>query len=184
MLVGAWTRCGTGSAIGDPTNEAGLEFSADGRLQRLVRAADGTVASGSGPGNEGAWTVIDTTDMNGPGSYQVDLTVDGSGTRITFPVILAAPSAVRFVGMTGADHLRGRPADGVPTPEPTAPQEPTTLPPTGIGTSGVVFLSAVVVTLLGLALQTITRVRRTDPQCRGQIERPASFQYSSFRSRL
>jgi hypothetical protein len=151
LLVGPWTRCGLGSAIGVADGEAGLEFAADGRFRRLVRLADGTVVPGS-DGQEGTWIVRDTTTMNGPGSYQVDLAVDGQGTFVTMPAFLGSPVSVRFVGsQVQADYVRGQPADSAPT----APQLPIGLPPTGTDTSTILALCAAVLTMFGLTLRRL-----------------------------
>lgn len=156
LLVGPWTRCGSGSAIGNPAGEAGLVFAADGTFRRLVRAADGTVVPASGVGQEGTWVVRDTTSMNGPGSYQVDLTVDGSGTYISAPVFLASPTTVRFVGtQVQADYISGQPPDAAPG----SPQAPTELPPTGDTTVVILLISAALMVLLGLTARAVTRHR-------------------------
>ena len=154
LLVGPWTRCGDGSAIGNPDGEAGLEFTSDGSFRRLVRSADGTVVPGSGVGDQGTWTVIDTTTMNGPGSYQLNLTVDGDGTYISSPVFLASPLSVRFVAtQTPADYVRGQPSDIAPT----SPQAPTELPPTGDNTVVVLLISASLMMLFGVACRAGSR---------------------------
>jgi len=154
LLVGPWNRCGGGSAIGNPDGEAGLEFTSDGSFRRLVRSADGTVVPGSGIEDHGTWTVIDTTGMNGQGSYQVNLTVDGSGTYITLPVFLASPMSVRFVGtQMQADYVSGRLADVAPT----SPHVPTELPPTGNDTVVVLLISASLMMWFGVAFSAASR---------------------------
>lgn len=154
LLVGSWTRCGEGSAIGNPDGEAGLEFISDGSFRRLVRSADGTVVPGSGIGDHGTWTVIDTTSINGPDSYQLDVTVDGSGRYITAPVFLASPMSVRFVGtQMQADYVRDQPSNTAPT----TPNVPTKLPATGDDTVVVVLISASLMVFLGLAFRAGSR---------------------------
>jgi hypothetical protein len=158
LLVGSWTHCAGVSAIGSAEGEAGLEFTSDGRFRRLVRSSDGTVTPGSGDGQEGTWTVIDATSMNGPGWYQVSLAVDGRGTYGSFSTFFeSSPTSVRFVGMQGvADYVKGQPPNGAPS----NPPMPTELPPTGSATVVILLISAALMVLFGLTARSVTRLRR------------------------
>jgi len=49
-----------------------------------------------GWGNEGGWTVVDTSAMNGPGTYQLNLKIDGEGTVVTLPVFSSGPPKMRL----------------------------------------------------------------------------------------
>lgn len=152
LLIGSWTLCGDASALGDPTGEVGLEITADGHLYRLVRNADGTIIRGVGSGQEFSWTVTDTTAMNGPGSYQVDLQVAGGGTMFLTAQFLESPPFVRFVGMNAgprADYLRGEPL-------------PRAMPATGSNGLAPLLILAALVTLLGVALRAVSRVGRSE----------------------
>lgn len=152
LLIGSWTLCGDTSALGDPTGEVGLEITADGHLHRLARTADGTIIRGVGPGQEFTWTVTDTTAMNGPGSYQVDLQVAGGGTMILTAQFLGSPPFVRFIGMNAgprADYLRGEPS-------------PTTMPATGSYALASLLVLAGLVTLLGVAMRAVAHVGRSE----------------------
>jgi hypothetical protein len=55
-----------------------------------------TLAALHGWSNEGSWQTIDTSMMNGPGVYQLNLSIDGSGTVITIPQIAAGPELMRL----------------------------------------------------------------------------------------
>lgn len=157
LLVGPWTHCAGGSPIGNPDGEAGLEFTADGRFRRLVRGADGAIVPGSGDGQEGTWTVIDTTSMNGPGWYQVSLTVDGRGAYGSSLVFfVTSPMTVRFVGMQGlADYVSGQPPADAPSTH-----VPSDLPPTGDSTVLILLISAATMVLLGGTLRAVSRHHR------------------------
>jgi hypothetical protein len=145
------------SAIGSAEGEAGLEFTSDGRFRRLVRSSDGTVGPGIGDGQEGTWTVIDATSMNGPGWYQVSLAVDGRGTYGSFSNFFeTSPTTVRFVGMQGtADYVKGQP----PNAAPSNPSMPTELPPTGSATVVILVIAAALMMLLGLTARSVARHR-------------------------
>jgi hypothetical protein len=153
LLVGVWTRCGEQSVVVNPAGEVGLEITADGHFYELARSADGTTTRLVGDGQTGVWTIIDTTAMNGPGSYQLDLQIAGQGMRTGQPVFLASPPFVRFVGIDmgvgqgNADYLRGEP--------------PTGFPRTGNGTIATLLISAVLATSLGLAMQVLSRKPRS-----------------------
>ena len=155
LLVGTWTHCAGGSAIGNAEGEAGLEFTSDGRFRRLARTTDGTVVPGSGDGQEGSWTVIDATGMNGPGWYQVSLAVDGRGTYHSFSTFFeTSPTTVRFMGMQGlADYVEGQP----PNVAPSNPQLPAELPPTGDTTIVLLVTAAALLALLGLTARSVAR---------------------------
>jgi hypothetical protein len=59
-------------------------------------------------GWEGSWEAIDTSLMNGPGNYQLNLKIDGSGTVITAPQFAESPAVVRLNnnGYFIADYVR------------------------------------------------------------------------------
>ncbi len=175
LLVGAWALCGDRSVLGDTADEVGLEFSADGRFRRLVLDAAGNRIRAVGDGNEGTWDLIDSTAINGPGSFQLDLRIMGRGTVPTFPLFLETPPFVRFVGdgLTGADYLRAEPLPEPPpgppqtapppaVPPPTAPPAtataPSELPATGNGPLTPLLVVALLLTLLGMVVRAWSRV--------------------------
>lgn len=151
LLVGAWERCGPTSVFGSVREgEVGVEFTADGRFFRLYRGAGASLVRGAGVGEEGTWTVEDTTAMNGPGFYGVSLRgLDGGGWPAQ-PAFLATPPFVRFVGYPAhtSDYLRST----GPAPAST----PQVLPETGV-TAWVPLLGAVASITVGLVLVRMTR---------------------------
>jgi hypothetical protein len=106
LLVGVWSLCGTPSVFG--TDEAGLEISADGHWWKLQSDESGGMARIEGWNNEGTWETIDTSVMNGPGVYQLNLHIDGSGTVITMPVFASNPDKMRLSneGVYTGDYVR------------------------------------------------------------------------------
>lgn len=93
MIVGIWQQCSESSVFG--TAEAGLKIDADGSWSKL-ELVDGELTSLHGWNNEGSWETLDTSRMNGPGVYQLNLSIDGSGTVITIPQIAAEPELMRL----------------------------------------------------------------------------------------
>jgi hypothetical protein len=66
-------------------------------------------------GNEGTWAAIDTRAMNGPGTYQLNLKINGEGTVITLPVLSSGPPKMRLSnnGVYTADYVPSSPrSDG------------------------------------------------------------------------
>ncbi len=113
LLVGTWVRCGETSVLGPVLpGEVGLDILADGRFFRLYDDSQGGLTRGDGPGQEGRWEVIDNTVMNGPGSYQVNLTVEGVGTFHAPAVVLERPVHLRLGEFPPADYRR--PLDQLP----------------------------------------------------------------------
>jgi hypothetical protein len=183
LLVNTWIRCGDNSALGPVLpGEVGLEIDVDGRFYRLYDDGQGGLIRASGDDQEGTWTIVDTTQMNGPGSYQLNLTL-GQGTRIGHVLVLQQPTQFRFLGDPPADYqLWTGPAPvtgdapSAPTPIPGGSPSPPSAPPTSepphalpaTGTTGAV--SAVALALLagGIVLVRIGRSRpsrtvRPDP---------------------
>jgi hypothetical protein len=104
-VVGDWLLCGTTSVFG--TNEQGLEISPDGSWSKLTLNPAGRPVAMRGWGNQGAWSVVDTSAMNGPGTYQLNLKIDGEGTVITLPVFSSGPPKMRLSneGVYTADYV-------------------------------------------------------------------------------
>ena len=135
LLAGTWLTCNESSPFGPRAfGEVGIMLTPDGRFARVYEDSEGVLLSANGPGQEGTWVVFDTTTMNGPGSYQVDLNLLDVGTVIGHAVFLQQPTHFRLVtgGVPTIDYqpattmpVPGRP----PTPAPTEP--PDDLPETG-----------------------------------------------------
>lgn len=108
QLIGRWKLCTTTSVFG--TVEDGLEIAADGRWYKLYADGAGGLKRGSGFDHEGRWTIIDTSAMNGPGSFQLNLDIDGSGTVLTHPQFSQAPRGMRLnnTGVWIGDYVATR----------------------------------------------------------------------------
>lgn len=107
LLVGRWLLCDSASVFGT-TDEVGLIIHADFTWQKLLRDEQGNLVAASAWEQSGDWESIDTSDMNGPGSFQLNLHVDGSGTIYTHPVFAVEPSVMRLDnnGVFIADYLK------------------------------------------------------------------------------
>ena len=108
-----WIRCDGGPFPGSQLDDVGLEVTADLGFHRLYDV-DGTIVRARGVFQEGVVTVLDLTDMNGPGSYQVDWQFLGGGTSPEFPSFPASPDMMRLDG-SGATYVRDlttAPVDG------------------------------------------------------------------------
>jgi hypothetical protein len=104
-VVGVWLLCRTPSVFG--TSEQGLDVSPDGTWFKLAQGSAGVLVADRGWGNEGTWAVVDTSAMNGPGNYQLNLKIDGGGTVITLPVFSSRPRTMRLNnnGVYTADYV-------------------------------------------------------------------------------
>lgn len=103
-VEGAWVLCASPSVFG--TQESGLEIRPDHRWSKLD-LQHGRLVREQGWGNEGSWNARDDTQENGPGSYQINFTIDGSGTVISLPVFAASVPVMRLVnnGVFTADYI-------------------------------------------------------------------------------
>ena len=169
LLVNTWIRCGDDSALGPVLpGEVGLDIDADGRFYRLYDDGQGGLTRTSGDDQEGTWTIVDTTAMNQPGSYQLNVT-QRQGTRTGHVIVLQQPTHFRFLADPSADYQLWTGPAQVPGGSPSAPTPPPTsepvhaLPPTG--TTGVV--SAVALALLaggiGIGRSRTSGTVRQDP---------------------
>jgi len=86
-IVGQWMSCSTTSVFGTP--EAGLEITADGNWYKLIENA-GQIVRATEPADVGNYEVIDTSSMNGPGWFQLNLT-SGLGTVMVHPKFTVQP---------------------------------------------------------------------------------------------
>lgn len=96
LIVGSWLLCSPESAFGT-TDEQGLVIYDNYRWAKLFDPGEGELEPGVGWGLEGTWESLDTSDANGPGVYQLNLNIDGSGgTVITVPVLAETPEYMRL----------------------------------------------------------------------------------------
>lgn len=105
-LLGQWVLCGATSVFG--TNEAGLEFAADGSWYKLY-ASGGALVRGQGFDGQGTWSIVDTSAVNGTANpYQLNLNVGGgTGFIPLFPAFATNPRKMRLdnSGITNADYV-------------------------------------------------------------------------------
>ncbi len=100
-LVGRWLWCGEGGH--DPT-AVGIEFAADGRYYLLHRQGDTCVRS-FGFDRAGSWSTEDISGQNNPGTYQVIMRWDGSGTGGIVPAFSGSPRKLRDRGPSSLGTL-------------------------------------------------------------------------------
>jgi hypothetical protein len=91
LLVGNWLACDSPSFFG--TDDAGLVLGADGHWAKLARTGVDLVEM-DGRDNRGSWEILDTSSMNGPGHFQINLTSLAGGTRMSSVVIIAPSKLV------------------------------------------------------------------------------------------
>jgi hypothetical protein len=94
-LVRRWVLCGAQSFFGT-SDESGLEFASDGRWYKLFCDSAGQLVRGQGAVVGGNWSLTDTSVMNGPGYFQLNIDIDGSGRVITFPALSDDPVKMRL----------------------------------------------------------------------------------------
>lgn len=126
VMTGVWLLCQSPSFFG--TSEAGMELGADGRWSKLERTPSGALARSGGWGNEGSWSTYDTSAMNGPLTYQLNVYVDGGGASYTTPFFGEGSSSsgitkVKLDNMSGPVAYVPAPAGTkiLPVPFPPAP---------------------------------------------------------------
>lgn len=95
LLVGTWLLCDPISVFGT-TEDVGLVINADFTWQKLLRTDDGEVVAPSAWGQAGTWESLDTSSMNGPGFFQLNIAVNGSGMIYTHPVFAIEPDVMRL----------------------------------------------------------------------------------------
>jgi hypothetical protein len=108
-ITGRWLSCGGsvfGSA-GDP-GDVGIDIAPDGTFHRLylLPGTDAIVVVGHGFGREGTWSALDTSQMNGPGSFQLDFHIAGTGSVNSFPQAASSPRTLGLQNTMTADTSR------------------------------------------------------------------------------
>lgn len=104
LIAGTWIRCDGPPLFGDGSpGEVGVDV-VGGRFYRLYSADDGSLIRAEGVDQEGTLAILDTTSMNGPGSYQSNWKLLGQGTAIFTPSFFRTPSVMGLTGMSGASH--------------------------------------------------------------------------------
>lgn len=107
LIVGGWLLCSPESTFGT-NDEQGLVIYEDQRWAKLFDQGEGEFVPGAGWGLEGTWESLDTSASNGPGVYQLNLNIDGSGTVITTPLLAEEPEYMRLDnnGVFVGDYVR------------------------------------------------------------------------------
>lgn len=95
-IIGAWVLCSAESPLGPDAGESGILLDADGTWFMLFQDESGVLLPASGFDREGTWDVIDTASFNGPGSFQLNLSIFGRGTVISHPEFTAQPVTMRI----------------------------------------------------------------------------------------
>jgi hypothetical protein len=104
LLVGNWLACDRPSFFG--TDDAGLAIGADGHWAKLARTGAGDLVEMDGRDNRGSWKVLDTSSMNGPGHFQINLTSLTGGTRMSSVVLIApAKLVLNNMGVSGGTYV-------------------------------------------------------------------------------
>lgn len=120
LLVGTWIQCEGEPLPWPPGDYVGIQFDADGTYY-LVYEVGGSLVRTEGLLEQGTWRVIDTTEANGPGFYQLNLTTLGGGTATGRVVVLQQPIHFRFGGYSTADYQLWNGPAPVPGDAPSAP---------------------------------------------------------------
>jgi len=98
LMTRAWLRC-DGSPMFARYDTRGFQLSDDGTWRFLLADGDGLVR-GQGFENEGTWEVIDTTDGNGAGYYQLNLSL-ARGENFYHPTFSTTPEKIYMPSMGG-----------------------------------------------------------------------------------
>lgn len=75
-LLGVWFDCKTPETFAPDSD--GIEFTADGHYY-LLKLEDGTLVRETGFGQAGTYNIVDTSVMNGPGHFQLNLNPNTGG---------------------------------------------------------------------------------------------------------
>jgi hypothetical protein len=114
-LLGLWYDCHTPMTSRAPfgAGAAGIEFTADGHWYYL-RSEDGMLLRETGFGQTGTYDIVDTSLMNGPGHFQLNLNLNTGGVVILQWTFSTDPQLllVNNQGVQGAlySHMPGSPA--------------------------------------------------------------------------
>ena len=106
LIVRTWMLCSATSVFGS-RDEKGMELLPDGSWFKLYADNEGTLTRGEGFGRRGTWEIIDTSGMSQRATFQVNLSIFGSGTVMTSPVFTAEPTKMRMnnMGLHIADYV-------------------------------------------------------------------------------
>lgn len=80
-LLGRWYDCKEPATYPFGGDAAGIEFTADDRWY-FLRLDGGDLVRETGFGRAGTYEILDTSGMNGPGHFQLNLNTNNGGTHI------------------------------------------------------------------------------------------------------
>jgi hypothetical protein len=116
-IVGTWLVCATPSLFG--TDEAGMLIDSTGHWAKLRRDAAGHLVASTAPREHGTWEIIDSSEMNGRPTFQVDFTLVGNGGD-ALGVVVTVPEFAKAVARVYLDNNGVYAADYVLTSEPVS----------------------------------------------------------------
>lgn len=90
LLVRTWILCDSPPSFFASSDDVGLEVNEDGNWFKLYVDSNGSLTRRSGGMDSGTWEMLDTSDMNGPGHYQVNFGTP-SGTYVSLPGFAISP---------------------------------------------------------------------------------------------
>jgi hypothetical protein len=98
QIAGQWLSCDDKGWWGIEGNKKpiGAEFTLDGHWFALFRDDSGAIVRGRGFDYEGTVQIIDTSQMNEPGHYQVNVNYAGGGMMPVQPVFSDTPRKMRL----------------------------------------------------------------------------------------
>jgi hypothetical protein len=95
-ILGRWLACeGSEGVDQEPPDFMGIEFSSDGKFYLLREVAPDQCERDYGFDHEGTWKVLDISEQNPPGTYQVDLQWAGGSRGGMVPSFSAEPLKLR-----------------------------------------------------------------------------------------
>lgn len=115
-LVGAWYDCKTGDFA---PGYDGIEFTLDGQYY-LLKLQDAALVRKMGFGEAGTYTILDTSLMNGPGHFQLNLNINNGFYQYTTPSFSTHPRLLLFGSFGGGpgslySHMPATPTDATET---------------------------------------------------------------------
>jgi hypothetical protein len=78
------------------TDAVGLEFVSDGTWYALRQQPGGDIVRATDFDHQGSWSLVDTSAMNGPCSWQLNVNQAGGGGLPAFPVFSDQPRKLRL----------------------------------------------------------------------------------------
>ncbi len=93
-----------------------MQITSDGHWAKLLRNSAGQLVASSGDRDEGTWTVVDDSDMNGGPTYQLNFVIPVIGR-----MVISIPTFAKSVTRMYLDNNGVYAASYVPTSEHVGP---------------------------------------------------------------